>query len=155
MFTKIFAKKDKNESKNLNSELKEKIAKMNLAQMRLYIKNNLDDFSVSVEGINEIVKKLISFDEKKQIFYIKNDDMDVKKKKAFDLIIAILTSKHISIQTIELAQKFLENYKEMINDFDKRNKQIYASRLKDSIKNAISTINQYADLQEKMNLLGE
>ena len=155
MFTKIFAKKDKNESKNLNSELKEKIAKMNLTQMRLYMKNNLDDFSVSVEGINEIVNKLISFDEKKQIFYIKNDDMDVKKKKAFDLIIIILTSKHINTKTIELTQKFLENHKEMINDFDKRNKQIYASRLRDSIENAISTINQYADFQEKMNLLGE
>jgi len=147
MLTKMFTKKDKNESENLNSRLKEKIARMDLTQMRLYVKNHLKDFSVSTEGINEILKK--------QIFYIKNDDMDEKKKKAFDLIIIILTSKHINTKTIELTQKFLENYKEMINDFDKRNKQIYASRLKDSIKNAISTINQYADLQEKMNLLGE
>jgi len=151
----MFGKKDKSESKNLNSAFIEKISKMNLTQMRSYVKNNLNDFPVSIEGINEILKKLTSFDEKTQTYYIKNDDMDVKKKKAFDLIIAILTSKHINIQTIELAQKFLENYKEMINDFDKTNKQIYALKLKENLENAIVTINQYADLQAKMNVLGE
>lgn len=155
MLTKMFGKKDKSESKNLNSAFIEKISKMNLTQMRSYVKNNLNDFPVSIEGINEILKKLTSFDEKTQTYYIKNDDMDVKKKKAFDLIIAILTSKHINIQTIELAQKFLENYKEMINDFDKTNKQIYALKLKENLENAIVTINQYADLQAKMNVLGE
>jgi hypothetical protein len=59
------------------------------------------------------------------------------------------------MQTIELAQSFLENYKELIEDFDTRNKQIYASKLRDALEAAINTINQYSALQQKMNVLGK
>ncbi len=145
----------KNQDTLTNSQLIEKIAKMNLTEMRSYIKNNMKDLTLSVEGANEVMKKLISFDEKTQTYYIKNDDMDTKKKKAFELFIAVLTNKHINMKTIELAQKFLENYKELINDYDTRNKQIYSSKLTETLKSAINTINQYSKLQNKMNVLGK
>jgi len=155
MFTKMFGKKEEGKEKHIDSQLREKMSKMNLSEMRSYVKNSIKDFEVSSEGINEVMKKLTSLDEKTQTYYIKNDDMDVKKKKAFDLVIAILTSKQIDMQTIELAQSFLENYKELIEDFDTRNKQIYASKLRDALDAAIDTINQYANLQQKMNVLGK
>ncbi|ADN08054.1 hypothetical protein [Sulfurimonas autotrophica] len=155
MFAKIFGKKNKSQDEQTDSHLIEKILKMNLTEMRSYVKNSMKDFKVSVDGINEIMKKLTSLDEKTQTYYIKSDDMDVKKKKAFDLFIAILSSKQIDIQTIELAQKFLENYKEIVDDFDTRNKQIYASKLADTLNTAINTINQYVQLQKKMNVLGK
>ncbi|MEN4045644.1 hypothetical protein [Sulfurimonas sp. NWX367] len=145
----------KNQDKLANSQLIEKIAKMNLTEMRSYIKNNMKDLALSVEGANEVMKKLISFDEKTQAYFIKNDDMDIKKKKAFELFIAVLTNKHINMETIESAQKFLEIYKELINDYDTRNKQIYSSKLVETLKSAINTINQYSKLQNKMNILGK
>lgn len=153
MLAKMFGKK--NQNKNKNFELVEKIAKMNITDMRSYVKNSMKDFEASIEGNNEVMKKLTSFDEKAQTYYIKNDDMDVKKKKAFELLIAILTSKHIDIQTIELTQSFLEIYKKLIDDFDKRNKQIYASKLKDTLESAIETIDKYTQFQQKMNVLGK
>jgi len=155
MLAKMFGKKNKNQDEQTNSYLIEKISKMNLTEMRSYVKNRIKEFEVSADGMNEIMKKLTSLDEKTQTYYIKSDDMDIKKKKAFDLFIAILTSKQINIQTIELAQKFLENYKEIIDDFDTRNKQIYVSKLADTLGIAINTINQYAELQKKMNVLGQ
>ena len=155
MVVKMFGKKDKSQDEQTDSHLIEKISKMNLTEMRSYVKNSMKDFEVSVNGINEIMKKLTSLDEKTQTYYVKSDDMDVKKKKAFDLFIAILTSKKINIQTIDLAQKFLENYKEIVDDFDTRNKQIYASKLTDTFEKAINAINQYAQLQNKMNVLGK
>ncbi len=155
MVVKMFGKKDKSQDEQTDSHLIEKISKMNLTEMRSYVKNSMKDFEVSVNGINEIMKKLTSLDKKTQTYYIKSDDMDVKKKKAFDLFIAILTSKKINIQTIDLAQKFLENYKEIVDDFDTRNKQIYASKLTDTFEKAINAINQYAQLQNKMNVLGK
>jgi len=155
MFVKMFGKRDKSQDEQTDSYLIEKISKMNLTEMRSYVKNSIKDFEVSVDGMNEIMKKLTSLDEKTQTYYIKSDDMDVKKKKAFDLFIAILTSKQINVQTIELAQNFLENYKEIIDDFDTRNKQIYASKLTDTLERAINIINQYAQLQNKMNILGK
>lgn len=145
----------KNQDEQTDSHVIEKISKMNLTEMRSYVKNRIKDLKVTVEGINEIMKKLTSFDENKQTYYIKNDDMDIKKKKGFDLFIAILTSKQINIETIELAQKFLEIYKEIIDDFDTRNKQIYASKLADTLEAAINTINQYTELKRKMNVLGK
>lgn len=153
MLTKMFGKK--NQDEQTDSHVIEKISKMNLTEMRSYVKNRIKDLKVTVEGINEIMKKLTSFDENKQTYYIKNDDMDIKKKKGFDLFIAILTSKQINIETIELAQKFLEIYKEIIDDFDTRNKQIYASKLADTLEAAINTINQYTELKRKMNVLGK
>lgn len=155
MLTKMFGKKNKNQDEQTDSRLIEKISKMNLTEMRSYVKNRIKNFEVSVEGINEIMKKLTSLDEKTQTYYIKSDDMDTKKKKAFELLIAILTSKHIDIQTIELTQSFLEIYKNLIDDFDSRNKQIYASKLRDTLESAIETINKYTQFQQKMNVLGK
>jgi hypothetical protein len=84
MFTKMFGKKAQGQEEYTDSALKEKISKMNLTEMRSYVKNSIKDFEVSAEGINEVINKLISFDNNRQTYYIKNDDMDVKKKKAFD-----------------------------------------------------------------------
>ncbi len=151
MFSKMFG----NKNKQVDSALIDKISKMDLTEMRAYVKNNMKNFKVSVEGINEVMKKLTVAHEKTQTYYIKSDDMDTKKKKAFDLFIAILSSTQINVQTIELAQNFLKNYKEIIDDFDKRNKQIYASKLTNALKSAIKTIDQYTQLQNKMDFLGK
>ncbi|WP_434657786.1 hypothetical protein [Sulfurimonas sp. NW9] len=99
----------KNQDKLANSQLIEKIAKMNLTEMRSYIKNNMKDLALSVEGANEVMKKLISFDEKTQAYFIKNDDMDIKKKKAFELFIAVLTNKHINMENYRISSKIFRN----------------------------------------------
>jgi len=52
-------------------------------------------------------------------------------------------------------QKFTELYEDDIKKFDQDYKEIYESKLNDAIEHALSNLNELAELQRKMNLLGE
>jgi len=157
MFKGILGRK-KEEFDEENAEhaaLVEKISKMNLTEMRSYIKNKIQDFEVSEDGLNVVMQRLTQEDVKSKKYYLKADDMDSKKKKAFDLILAICENKKINLVTVELVQKFLEIYKEIIEEYDKEYKEIYASRFVDAVNTALENINKKMVLQNKMDVLGE
>ena len=87
MLNKLFAKTKKtvSEEESHNAEIKAKIATMNLTEMKSYIKNNIKDFFVTTYGLNEVLRKLTTPNEKSKKYYLNSDDMDSKKKKAFYL----------------------------------------------------------------------
>jgi Ni,Fe-hydrogenase III component G len=157
MFKSILGRKkdDKNEENAIDTALVEKISKMNLTEMRSYIKNNIQDFDVSEDGLNEVLRRLITEDEKSKKYYLKADDMDSKKKKAFDLIIVIVQNKKINLVTVELIQKFVALYSDIIEQYDREHKEIYGSRFVDAVNLALANINKKVALQKKMNILGE
>jgi len=151
MFSNIMG--NKNSQKDDNTELIEKISKMNLTDMRLYVKDNMKDFKSSKDGLEEILKKITLVDSQSSKRYIEADDMDVKIKKAFDLVLAILENKNISASIIEKAQNFLEIYKDIILSYDTNNKQIYAKKLHDKLISSANIINMKSDLIKKMNVI--
>ena len=135
------------------SDLVLMIKKMNLTEKRDYIKNKLTNSPVSRDGIVEVLKELISKDEKTSKRYIEIDDMDVKKKKAFDLVIMISTHNMLTVPAVDLIRKFAEVYSDIIEKFDKDNKQIYTTKLKEAIKNAVLTMSVKSDLENKRQVL--
>ncbi len=151
MFGKILGKK---EAKKDNSALEEKISKMNLTDMRAYVKGNIKDFEVSSDGLHAVMKKLITQDEN-QNYYIHSDDMDSKKKKAFDLILAILQSKKLSLKVMEDIEIFRTIYKDIIHQYDTDYKQIYALRLEEATKMAVENLHKLTEVKKKMELLGQ
>ena len=136
-----------------HQELVEKISKMNLTEMRSYINNKIKDFEVSEDGLNEVLSKLITPDAKTNNYYIKADDMDSKKKKAFDLVLSAAKNKKVNVVTVELMQKFMDVYKEIIANYDKEHKEIYESRFKDAIELALMNLTQKSELKNKMDVL--
>ena len=156
MFNKLFdSKKESTENDHEHHLLVERIEKMNLSDMRLYVKNNTKEFGACEDGLKEILLKLTTKDENTDKFYINSDDMASKKRKAFDLIILIAQSKKISVEIIELIQTFLEVYAEIISDYDTEFKEIYASRFKDAITLAILNVEKITIMQHKLSVLGE
>ncbi len=157
MFKGILGRKkeDNSEESAVDAALVEKISKMNLTEMRSYIKNNIKDFEVSEEGLNVVMQRLTTEDEKSKKYYLKVDDMDSKKKKAFNLIITISQNKKINLVTVELIQKFVEIYSDIIEQYDTEYKEIYSSRFVDAVNVALANINKKVVLQNKMDVLGE
>jgi hypothetical protein len=156
MFDNLFGKKSKTvDNEKTNAHISEKIAHMNLTDMRAYLNNRITDFDVCEFGLSEVMKKLTSEDEESEQRYLKMDDMDTKIKKAFDLVLMIAIHKKISVKTVELIQEFIEVYKEIIHSFDTRNKQIYGSKLNDALKMAINGVNAIEELKNKMKILDQ
>jgi len=151
MFGKILGK-NKLESNKKNNVIVEKISKMNLSDMRVYVNNKLNNFEVCEEGLTEVMKVLVSKDTKDRRF-IESDAMESKIKKAFDLVIIVAKSKKMSIDTTELIQTFIELYSDIIQRFDNDNKQIYSSKLKDSVNTSLATLQTMNNLKKKMNIL--
>ena len=151
MFSKMLGKKNKDDEEHV--KFVAMLHKMNLTEKRDYIKNKLSNSPTTHQGIVEILKKMTSQDEKTSKRYIEIDDMDVKKKKAFDLIITISTHNMLSIECVDLIKKFVDMYEDIIIKFDKDNKQIYASRLNSAVKNAILTINAKSEIENKRQVL--
>jgi len=148
MFSKILGKK-KNYSSDENKvhdELVQKISKMNLTDMKSFINSN----EVNEDVLIEIVKKLLIVDEKTSKRYIEIDDMDSKIKKGFDLILSILNHKKISVVAVELVQKFIDLYSDVLIKYDTENKDIYASRLKDASGVAIKNINTKTEVSKRI-----
>jgi len=155
MFKKMFSKKDSNESGASKEELEieSKVAKMNLTEMKSYINNNIKDFHVCSYGLNEVFRKLTRVDADSKKYYLSIDDMDSKKKKAFDLVITAMKNSKITLETLELMKLFLEVNADIISDYDTKNKEIYASRFKDSMDMGLSTLEHLLHLKNKRSVL--
>ena len=148
MFSKILGKKEGDSS--IDDVLEEKISKMNLTEMRSFV-NNKDE--ISEGGIIEVLTKLITPNSETSKRYLELDDMDVKIKKGFDLVITIAKHKKITITAIELIQEFIIIYHDLIEKYDKENKQIYKSKLRDALEIAIKNIDEMTELKRKMGVL--
>ncbi len=154
MFGKILGKV-RGEVDSGNKELISKISKMNLTDMRSFVNNQIPDLEICEDGLNEVMHRLASVDKKTTKRYIEIDDMDSKKKKGFELVLNILSHKNVTVVTIESVNKFLENSKDIIDKYDKENKQIYSSRFQDATELSIAEMNARADLKRKMGVIGK
>ncbi len=157
MFANLL-KRNKSQDSAVDASLQEltlKIDKMNLTEMRSFVQNKIKDLEVSNDGLNIVLQKLTKIDSTSNKSYINSDDMDSKKKKAFDLVLLIMASKKVNIQTVELVQGFLVTYEEIINKYDTEHKDIYTSRFKDAIVNAVATIELISHMENKLNILSE
>ena len=148
MFESLLGKKEQ------NSSLENKIYRMNLTEMRSYIKNNMTNIESSSDGLSLVMDKLITKNERTSKRYIQADDMDSKIKKAFELVLAIAIHKKITVHIVEQLQEFLAVYKDMIVKYDQENKDIYISRFKKALKQSIENIHSMSNLERKMNVLG-
>ncbi len=156
MFSKMLGKigLSTNDKEKKHKELVERISKMNLTDMRTYTNNRIPDLPVSEAGIEEILKKLLEVDEKTQKRYLDIEDMDSKIRKGLDLIVNILTNKKLSIEAIELAIELFEVSKEMIEKYDLDNKQIYISKIRESLSKSIETMSKKSEIKRKMGVIG-
>lgn len=145
MFSKLLGILSPKESEEA-LRLQEKIAKMDLSEMRLYVNGKLDNFEVTEFGLNEIITKLISKNENTSHYYIADNDLDSKRKKVLDLLILVLENKNISVLVIETAQEFLEVYDEMLKKYDYVNQDIYEKRIKKMISLAVDKIDTKSDI---------
>ena len=157
MFSKLRGKKQKNATAEdqEKTQLLKKISTMNLTEMRSYVNNKIESLPLSEDGLNGVILNLITPDSATKNLYIKEDDMDSKKKKAFDLVILISKNKKITFKTVDAIGVFIELYAPIIKAYDAQYKEIYTSRFNDAITLALYNINQISDLKSKMNLLGE
>jgi len=157
MFSKILGKKKETTSQEDKKkvQLLDKISKMNITEMRSYVNNKIETFPIDEDGLTAVVERLITQNEKTKLFYIKSDDVDSKKKKAFDLLLLTAKSKKITFTTVEKIQEFLKIYKEIITEFDTQNKEIYNSRFNDAIALALKNIDKITEFKNKMNILRE
>jgi len=150
MLSKLLGKNDKDSDE---SEIIQKISKMDLNDMRIFVNNKLTDFKICEDGLFEVMKRLNSENDKSKRF-IEDDSMDTKIKKAFDLVILVGASKKITISTVELIREFTDIYAEMIHKFDTDNKQTYGSKLKKTIDNALVAVAGISEFKKKQNFLG-
>lgn len=151
MFSKFLSKK---ENSGISPELIDKIAGMNLSDMRIFVKSKQKGDDDHQEAITEIMRRLTSEDDKKK-FYIKSDDEDSKKKKAFELIILIASGKKLSLKTVDLMQKFMDTYEDIINEYDREHKEIYMTKLNTAIFQALNNLSNLTDMKSRMNYLGK
>jgi len=151
MFNDILNKKEQQQDKQCN-EIKIKISKMNLSEMRLYVNDNLKNYAISECGLKEIMSRLISKTEASKRF-IESDAMDSKIKKAFELVLLVGKSKKMSVATTKLIEEFIKLYNDLIIKFDVENKQIYESKLKKCLVTAIDNVTKMANYKNKSDLL--
>ena len=149
MLRKILGKKKKGEEEEqFDPALVEKIAKMDLISMRLFIKSE----EIDVDGIILVMQRLITPNEK-GLYYLKDDDMDTKKKKAFDLVLLICESKKISSKTLEMVQKFIEVYEKLIRAYDTQHKEIYINRFKKGVEGALINLQTLTHIHTKLDMV--
>jgi len=137
-------KKDTKDSKT--KELQEKIAKMNLTEMRSFV-NKKDE--ITQQGLLEVIQRLLMQHGDSSKRFLEVDDADVKIKKAFDLVIMIAKSKKITIETVEMISNFIELYADLIEKYDKQNKDIYKNKLKDALALALANMEKITELKRK------
>ena len=157
MFGNILGRKKDDISKedSMHIELESKISKMNLTDMRAYIKGSIKGFEPCEDGLIAVLNKLLKRNEETSKRYIELDDMDSKKKKGFDLVITLCEHKKITVRAVELVQDFIELYKDVIERFDTENKQIYGSRLKSAIETSVTIIGIMTEANRKAKVLSE
>ena len=154
MFGNILGRtKEESTQDNESLEIESRVSKMNLTDMRAYIKDNIKDFYSCEDGLVAVMNKLLTKNEDSSKCYIEIDDMDSKKKKGFDLVISISEHKRVTVRAIEQIQEFIEFYKDVIEKFDTDNKQIYASKLKSAVETGIHTIEMMTEVNKKAKIL--
>ncbi len=154
MFKKFLGKKSAESEENSEErEINEKISKMNLTEMKSYINNRIDGFALTTYGLNAVLRKLIGLNDATNKHYINADDMDSKKKKAFDLVLSTMSNSKITVESMELVQEFKDTYKAIIDTYDRENKQIYASRFEDGLKVGMLTLDKLLQMSQKTSIL--
>ena len=149
MFKKLLGKSE-NKSENGLKELQEYLSKIGISEMRTLLLGQVEKFPVDENMIIEILKKITQEDEKTNKKFLESSDSDIKLKKAFDTVITAAGSKKMTIESIELIQKFILMYKDLIESFDTRNKQIYMHKLTKAIELSINTVEQLTTYMNKM-----
>ena len=153
MLSKIFGKKDaKNAEDEHLKELKERIARMNLSELTLYVKGKIEGFEPSEEGLVEVLKRLTSKINDERYFLDDSDD-DSKLKKGFELVLLCAKSNRVTLKAMELIAEFANLYAKLIKTYDRKYKEIYEERMKKAIENASEIIEAKVALQNKMNMI--
>ena len=152
MFNKLLGKSEKT-SDNSTKEFQEYLSKIGVSDMRILLLGQVDRFPVNEEMIVEILKKMTYKDEKTGKRFLDSSDADVKLKKAFDTVITASSSKKMSVEAIELIQKFILMYTDLIESFDKRNKQIYMHKLTKAIELSIDMVEQLTAYMNKLSVI--
>ncbi len=153
MFSKIFGKRDAKSSEDEHlKELQERIAKMNLSELSLYVKGKIDGLELSEEGLVEVLRRLVSKINDERYFLDASDD-DSKLKKGFELVIACAKSNKVTLKAMELIAEFANLYAKLIKEYDRKYKEIYEERMKKAIESASEIIEAKVALQNKMNMI--
>lgn len=153
MLNKLFGKKEDVDLENKHSELAEHISKMGMAELRSLLLGQIERFKVDENTIIEILKRLTHEEHEKR--FIEKDDNDIKLRKAFELVITAANSKKMSVEAVELIQKFITMYKDIIEDYDTRNQQIYMHKLTKAIELSIAMVEQISGFINKMAVIKE
>jgi len=154
MFENLLKKKLTKSDKEIALEhITQKVSTMNLSEMRTFVRGKVESLPICEDGLNIVLKRLTLVDENSEKLYINSDDMDSKKKKAFDIVILIASSTLVNVVAVEYIQKFMEVYKKLIEEYDTQYKEIYMSRLTDAAMLTINTINIRSALNDKMSIL--
>ena len=149
MFKKLLGKSE-NKSENSEKGFQEYLSKIGISDMRTLLLGQVEKFPVDENMIIEILKKITHEDEKTNKRFLENNDTDIKLKKAFDTVITAASSKKVTVEAIELMQKFVLMYKDLIESFDTRNKQIYMHKLTKATELSINTVEQLTAYMNKM-----
>jgi len=151
MFGKFFAKDKKSDIPNIVN----KISKMNLTEMRNYVNNKHADLPVDEDGLLAVLTKLSLPDEKTNKLYIEKNDMNSKKKKSFEIVILVAKQKKMTYEIIDTLQQFIKNHQDIIQKYDTDLKEIYNTRLTDSLAFAVNSMTQIDAIKNKMKVLKE
>ena len=149
MFKKLLGKSE-NKSENSEKGFQEYLSKIGISDMRILLLGQVEKFPVDENMIIEILKKITYEDEKTNKRFLENNDTDIKLRKAFDTVITAASSKKVTVEAIELIQKFILMYKDLIESFDTRNKQIYMHKLTKATELSINTVEQLTAYMNKM-----
>ena len=152
MFNKLLGKSEKT-SENSTKEFQDYLSKIGISEMRTLLLGQVEKFPVDEEMIIEILKKMTYQDEKTGVRFLESSDADVKLKKAFDTVITAASSKKMSVEAIELIQKFIRMYTDLIESFDTRNKQIYMHKLTKAIELSINMVEQLTAYINKLSVI--
>lgn len=149
MFNKLLGKSEKT-GENNQKALQEHLSKIGISDMRTLLLGQIEKFPVDEVLIVEVLKKMTYQDEKTGKRFLEESDNDMKLKRAFDTIITAASNKKISVEAVELIQKFILMYTDLIEGYDKRNKQIYMHKLTKAIELSISMVEQLTAYMNKM-----
>ncbi|MBU0632905.1 hypothetical protein KKA17_09680 [bacterium] len=153
MFTKLLGKDKAASAENVNDQLVEYISKIGITEMRSLLLGQIDRFKVDENTIVEILRRLTYQDGDKR--FLESSDNDIKLKKAFDVVITAANSKKMSVEAVELIEKFINMYKDLIEAYDTRNKQIYMHKLTKAIELSIAMVEQISSYINKMAVIND
>ena len=155
MLKKLLGKEKESISKNDTKQLAEYISKAGLTELRSLLLGQVTRFKVDENTVIEVLKKLTSQDENTKKRFLEKDDNDTKLKKAFDTVITAAKSKEVSVEAVELIEKFMRMYKDLIDDYDLRNKQVYMHKLAKAAEHSLSFIEQILNYLNKLSVINK